>query len=68
VLYCHFDGVLAEGSDIARGGVVAKIDDERLQLQRTEQQLLIARAKINVAYLGGEVDRLSRLEAATCIV
>lgn len=56
--------VLPEGSVLEQGGIVAKIDDERLQLQRTEQQLLIARAKINVAYLGGEVDRLSRLEAA----
>ncbi len=56
--------VLDEGELIARGGVVAKVDDRQLKLQREEQQLLSDRADINKAYLQGEVDRLSQLQEA----
>ncbi|MEX2327088.1 MAG: efflux RND transporter periplasmic adaptor subunit, partial [Pseudomonadales bacterium] len=56
--------LITEGSVLTQGAVVAKVDDERLRLQRIEQKLLVARAEVNLAYLNGEVDRLSRLEAS----
>ncbi|HIG40011.1 MAG: efflux RND transporter periplasmic adaptor subunit [bacterium] len=56
--------VLEEGERIARGGVIAKVDDRQLRLRREEQQLLSDRAKINIDYLQGEVDRLTQLQEA----
>jgi RND family efflux transporter MFP subunit len=54
--------VLEEGSRVRKGSVVAKVDDAQLTLRLREQELLADRARINVSYLQGEVDRLSRLQ------
>lgn len=54
--------VLDEGTVVREGTVVAKVDAEALELQRNEQELAARRARINVDYLQGEVDRLSRLQ------
>jgi RND family efflux transporter MFP subunit len=56
--------VLEEGQKVAKGGVIAKVDDVQLKLRREEQLLLSLRAKINIDYLQGEVDRLMQLQKA----
>ncbi len=56
--------VLSEGSKVIAGEVIAQVDDRNLRLRLQEQQLLADRAAINLAYLDGEVDRLSQLQQA----
>jgi RND family efflux transporter MFP subunit len=56
--------VLPEGSRVVKGETIAQVDDRNLRLRLQEQELLADRAKINVEYLNGEVDRLSKLQQA----
>lgn len=56
--------VLPEGTRVVKGEVIAQVDDRNLRLRLQEQQLLADRAKINVEYLNGEVERLSKLQQA----
>lgn len=56
--------VAPEGTSVLKGEVIARVDDRNLRLRLQEQQLLADRAAINLAYLDGEVDRLSQLQQA----
>lgn len=58
----QLEWVLEEGSEIVAGDVVARIDDVQLKLQLNEEELLRARAQVNLDYLQGEVERLRALE------
>jgi|TARA_B100000315_G_scaffold179627_1_gene168401 RND family efflux transporter MFP subunit len=53
--------VVEQGSAVRANGVIATVDDAALQLRRSEQLLLAQRAKINLQFLSGEVDRLTHL-------
>lgn len=65
VLPARREGELAfvaeEGARVKAGTVVARIDDAELRLQREEQHVLAGRARINLDYLDGEVERLRQL-------
>ena len=53
--------VLAPGTFVNKGGIVAKVDGRQLQLLVAEQQVLRNRAEVNAQYLGAEVTRLEQL-------
>lgn len=56
--------MLDEGTRFVAGAVVARMDDQALQLQRAEQALLAQRAQANLSYLESEVSRLASLADA----
>ena len=56
--------VVDEGVVVARGEVIARVDDVQLRLRLREQQLMHDRAKVTLKYLQGEVERLKALEEA----
>lgn len=56
--------VAEPGSRVARGGVVARLDTDELELQKLEQEARVKRGQINLQQLTREADRLRALGTA----
>lgn len=59
--------VLEPGDSVKKGDVVASVDPKTLQLQRLEQQALLARAEIQVKQLESERRRQAELSATNVV-
>lgn len=55
--------VLEPGTNVAKGDVIARLDQQPILLRRQELQHMLAREKVNTVYLEKELKRLRRLKA-----
>jgi RND family efflux transporter MFP subunit len=55
--------VLEPGTQVAKGEVIAQLDQKPILLRRDELQSMVEREKINAAYLEKELKRVHRLRA-----
>ena len=59
----ELDWVLEPGTRVAKGQVIAQLDQRPILLRKQELQLHVEREKVNTGYLNKELARLRRLQA-----